>query len=229
MAFKTPPPTTKMTPEDPPPPAPPPKDEKAVSATSSTTAIDAEAGVLPLRPTLLDRYNNLAHRLFPQPYYFHPLLTRERLFASLLALLSLILLLAIILPSVLTHKSRHNTTTLPLPSHAKLYTGDGTYYNTGLGSCGITSNDSEMVVAIGWQLYDGMAAGTAAQWNPNANPACGRKIWARRVGRDGAGIVVKVVDRCTGCKATDLDFSPAAFKGIAEEWEGRVGVEWTWL
>ncbi|KAF8534954.1 hypothetical protein BDD12DRAFT_983569, partial [Trichophaea hybrida] len=35
------------------------------------------------------------------------------------------------------------------------------------------------------------------------------------------GVEVTVVDRCTGCKPQDLDFSPGAFKGIAEEWEGR--------
>ncbi|KAI5856864.1 RlpA-like double-psi beta-barrel-protein domain-containing protein-containing protein [Tricharina praecox] len=209
----------------------PPTDEesKPASSTSSTrtiTAIPLEAPVsLPLRPTLRERYNHLVTRLLPQPYYLHPLLTRSRLAIALLSFIFLLLLLIIILPILLTHRSSANVT---LPTGAETYSGDGTYYGTGLGACGIASKDSQMVVAIAWELFDHLGKGSAGEFNPNLNPVCGRNIRARRAGRTKA-VEVTVVDRCTGCEPEDLDFSPTAFNGIAEEWEGRVRIEWAWV
>jgi len=212
--------------------APTDEESKPVSPSASTTSIvecvppDAPAP-LPLRPTLRERYNHLVARLLPQPYYFHPRLARDRLAIALLLLLSLLLLLVILLPVLLTqHTSSSSSVTLP--TGGATYSGDGTYYGTGLGACGITSTDSQLVVAIAWELFDGLGKGTAGEFNPNRNPVCGRRIRARRAGRTDA-VEVTVVDRCTGCKPQDLDFSPAAFARVAEEWEGRVAVEWAWV
>jgi hypothetical protein len=49
--------------------------------------------------------------------------------------------------------------------------------------------------------------------------------------RDGKtrSVDVKVVDRCTGCKATDIDLSPGMFLKLAAEEEGRVVGTWAWL
>lgn len=40
---------------------------------------------------------------------------------------------------------------------------------------------------------------------------------------------VEVVDRCVGCKATDLDLSLSMFDSLAEEAQGRVVGSWAWL
>jgi expansin (peptidoglycan-binding protein) len=40
---------------------------------------------------------------------------------------------------------------------------------------------------------------------------------------------VTVVDRCVGCQAYDLDFSPEAFDKMADEALGRVDVTWAFL
>lgn len=40
---------------------------------------------------------------------------------------------------------------------------------------------------------------------------------------------MEVVDRCVGCKATDLDLSLKMFEGLAEESQGRVVGSWAWL
>ena len=40
---------------------------------------------------------------------------------------------------------------------------------------------------------------------------------------------VTVVDRCTGCKLYDLDFSPGAFEDMADISLGRVDVTWAFL
>lgn len=96
--------------------------------------------------------------------------------------------------------------------------GDATYYNTGLGSCGWTSKDSDLIVALN---HGQMANGA----NSNNNPNCGRSITA--TGPNGS-VTVKVVDTCPGCANGDLDLSPAAFAKIADMSAGRVPVTWDW-
>ena len=42
-------------------------------------------------------------------------------------------------------------------------------------------------------------------------------------------IDVTVVDRCEGCKLTDIDLSRDMFGKLAPEELGRVSVKWEWL
>lgn len=146
--------------------------------------------------------------------------TRILLIAAVLALLALILGLSI----GLTRKSAN----LPLPSdNGGPYTGDLTYYEPGLGACGITSSSSENIVAVSHILFDSVQSGS----DPNSNPLCGRRMRAQRV-KEGAGersVDLRVVDRCTGCKSTDIDVSLSVFNRLADEDLGRVEVTWSWL
>ncbi|KAF5098142.1 hypothetical protein D0Z03_001270 [Geotrichum reessii] len=96
--------------------------------------------------------------------------------------------------------------------------GDGTYYDTGLGACGITSTDSDFIVAISHARFDAVNPG-----NPNNNPLCGKKITAYRGGKS---VQVTVVDRCPGCDTNSLDFSPAAFQALGSFDEGRIPITW---
>lgn len=68
-----------------------------------------------------------------------------------------------------------------------------TFYQPGLGACGINSSPSQHVCALSHSVFD--AAGKAAGGNSNGNPLCGRKI---RIGGRGGGKTVEatVVDRC---------------------------------
>jgi expansin (peptidoglycan-binding protein) len=102
------------------------------------------------------------------------------------------------------------------------YSGDLTYYNPGLGSCGYTNTESEHVCAVSHILFD--AASTSS--NPNDNPLCGLKV---RIRRDGESVDAKVVDRCVGCAETDLDVTESVFGMVAELAQGRVTMEWAWL
>lgn len=117
---------------------------------------------------------------------------------------------------------------LPLPSNRGIFTGDLTYYDPALGSCGIVSSSSENICAVSHLVYDALSTGP----NPNANPVCGRKLRVNRFvpseGRNRS-VDVTVVDRCTGCKAEDVDLSIAAFEQVADEAEGRVVGSWAWL
>ncbi|KIK65889.1 hypothetical protein GYMLUDRAFT_951322 [Collybiopsis luxurians FD-317 M1] len=101
-------------------------------------------------------------------------------------------------------------------------TGDGTFYSTGLGACGITNTDADFIAAVGHETFDTFPGATA---NPNTNPICNKKITANFQGKS---VTVAITDRCAGCAgAADLDFSPAAFNQLADPSVGRIhGVTW---
>lgn len=148
--------------------------------------------------------------------------TRTILICSTLALLIFIIGLA----AGLSRKSGHQN--LPLPSaHGGPYTGDFTYYEPGLGACGVTSSSSDDIVSISHFVFDAAQSGS----DPNQNPLCGKKLRAKRV-KEGSGersVDLTVVDRCVGCKSTDIDVSLSVFKKLADEDLGRVTVTWSWL
>jgi len=103
-------------------------------------------------------------------------------------------------------------------------TGQGTFYATGLGACGITNTDSDHIAAVSHLLFDNFPGYNGV--NPNTNPLCGRTVTASYQGKS---VVVALTDRCTGCKVTDLDFSPSAFAELADFSIGRLsGVTWVW-
>lgn len=97
--------------------------------------------------------------------------------------------------------------------------GQGTWYNTGLGACGITSTDSDRIVALSKDLFDLYTPGG----NPNNNQLCGAKI---HVVYNNNTSTVTVLDRCVGCQKFDLDLSPTAFKDLADPDIGRIDIDW---
>jgi expansin (peptidoglycan-binding protein) len=107
---------------------------------------------------------------------------------------------------------------------AGVQTGDGTFYGTGLGSCGFTNQDTDDICAVSELLYDVYPGYNGA--DPNSNPVCGRYI---KASYQGNSVVVKVVDRCVGCSKTSLDFSPGAFDKLANPSVGRIhDMTWEW-
>lgn len=96
-----------------------------------------------------------------------------------------------------------------------------TWYNTGLGACGIYSNDGELVVALNREQFDP----STPNGNPNRNPLCGRNI---RVNANGRSVTVRLVDRCAGCPYGGLDLSPAAFGVLASTSVGVLQGSWDW-
>lgn len=131
-------------------------------------------------------------------------------------------------PATTTQATQATQTTQATPASSATsapssgtHSGQGTYYSTGLGACGITNVDTDYIVAISHQLYDE----NAKDANPNNNPLCGKKITAYYQGKS---VVVTVVDRCEGCQYNDLDFSPSAFSQIADQDLGRIDITWNW-
>lgn len=128
--------------------------------------------------------------------------------------------------------SRASGKALALPSNRDTFTGDLTYYDTGIGACGWTNTASQNIVAVSHILFD--AAGSSSQngGNSNNNPLCGRMLRATRfdsrIGQQRS-VDLKVVDRCVGCKEHDIDVSYSAFDHVADRAQGRVSVQWAWL
>lgn len=105
------------------------------------------------------------------------------------------------------------------------FTGQATFYGTGLGACGITNQDTDYICAVSHLLFDGFEG--YAGGDPNSNPICNRKLKATYKGKT---VTVTVTDRCVGCAMYDLDFAPKAFDQLADEALGRLsGMTWSWL
>ncbi|KAJ9642323.1 hypothetical protein H2199_004703 [Coniosporium tulheliwenetii] len=103
------------------------------------------------------------------------------------------------------------------------YTGELTWYVTGMGSCGIVSGSTEPIVAVSHVLYDA----TKVDGNPNHNTICGKKISIEYAGKSH---VATVVDRCEGCKEGDLDLSNGFFNTVTNFGDGRVGgAKWSFI
>ncbi|CAM0138800.1 hypothetical protein VKS41_005988 [Umbelopsis sp. WA50703] len=103
-------------------------------------------------------------------------------------------------------------------SSSQSFSGDGTWFNPGLGSCGVTNSDDDMIAALN-------APQMGSYPNPNQNPNCGK--YAMVHGPKGS-VRVRIEDTCPPCLKGSLDLSPAAFAKIADLSQGRISITWTW-
>jgi len=87
--------------------------------------------------------------------------------------------------------------------------GRGTWYQPGLGSCGVSSTSSDAVVALSTNF---------------GRQYCGKSV---QVTYGGKTVTAKVVDSCPSCGPGDLDMSPATFKALAPLSIGAVSVSWS--
>lgn len=94
----------------------------------------------------------------------------------------------------------------------KSMSGDATYYDVGLGSCGESNSNNDMVAALSKDLMGG------------DNSYCGQKI---SIKGDSGSVSVKVVDTCPSCDKGSIDLSPAAFKKLGDLGEGRIPITWS--
>ena len=237
----------------------PTKETTNTTATSNTTNGTTPPGdnwypppgarrssVLSLNVVARDRFNTAlpAHRK-----YLGQSRRRFLLFIvlPLLILLFLVLPLAVGLGVGLSRRNSSGTQNLPLPGGNDVFTGELTYYDPGLGACGIVSDSGGAICAVSHLLFDAAGSNSESGGNSNNNPLCGRKIRItrefaggddesgrrRRRGYEGGNnnrsVDVTVVDRCVGCAPTDLDLSLSAFEQLALEEDGRVVGSWAWL
>ncbi|PVV03482.1 hypothetical protein BB560_002034 [Smittium megazygosporum] len=100
------------------------------------------------------------------------------------------------------------------------FSGQATYYDVGMGACGITNSNSELVAAINKDQY-------GVQANPNTAPVCGQCILIQ--GPNNSSVKVRVVDRCPACSFGDLDLSPTAFGALSPLGAGRISISWSFV
>ncbi|KAI9014596.1 RlpA-like double-psi beta-barrel-protein domain-containing protein-containing protein [Phycomyces nitens] len=91
------------------------------------------------------------------------------------------------------------------------YSGDGTFYQPGLGSCGKRNDESDMIAALSSSLM-------------SQGDYCGKEI---TVEYGGKSVDVTIVDSCPGCNEGDMDLSPAAFSQLASFDKGRIPIKWS--
>eukprot|EP00026_Physarum_polycephalum_P023761 Phypoly_transcript_29267.p1 GENE.Phypoly_transcript_29267~~Phypoly_transcript_29267.p1 ORF type:complete len:128 (+),score=14.33 Phypoly_transcript_29267:53-385(+) len=93
-------------------------------------------------------------------------------------------------------------------SSALGYSGQATYFYPGLGACGWTNGNNDLIAAVNAAQYSGTCGRYATVHGPNGS------------------VRVQLVDKCPGCAYGDLDLSPAAFQKIAPLSAGRVSITW---
>ncbi|KAI0759660.1 RlpA-like double-psi beta-barrel-protein domain-containing protein-containing protein [Irpex lacteus] len=96
------------------------------------------------------------------------------------------------------------------------HVGDVTFYNPGIGVCGLVNTATDRVVAV-----DSFLSSPTAP--PSTDPLCGKNITVTYQGRT---ITVIVADRCASCAEFDLALSPAAFSDLAPLSLGRIHAQW---
>ncbi|ORX63314.1 hypothetical protein K493DRAFT_148348, partial [Basidiobolus meristosporus CBS 931.73] len=104
-------------------------------------------------------------------------------------------------------------------SKRESFSGDGTYFAPGLGSCGIVSTSSQLIAAMNAPQFGEYA-------NPSHSPVCFKCAMIH--GPKGS-VKVQIVDKCPSCKEGSLDLSPAAFEHIADLAQGRVHIDWSYV
>lgn len=77
------------------------------------------------------------------------------------------------------------------------FSGDGTWYNPGMGSCGIENSATDLIAAMN---VEQMANGG----NPNSNKNCNRKVNIK--GPNGT-VTVTVTDTCPSCASGSIGMS----------------------
>jgi hypothetical protein len=113
----------------------------------------------------------------------------------------------------------------PAQSSDGPFTGEGTFFDTGLGACGITNVDTDFICAISKLRFDTFPGYDGV--NPNTNPVCNQKI---QLSYQGNSVTLTIVDRCTGCGKNDVDMTPTAFSHLAPLTVGRLkDVTWSFI
>ncbi|QIX00254.1 hypothetical protein AMS68_005771 [Peltaster fructicola] len=108
-------------------------------------------------------------------------MTRRTLLLVVLAVFLIVVAIIIGLAVGLTRKQGSSgTSNLPLPGNTQTFSGELTYYGTGLGACGITSSDDDNIVAVSHIIFDAAGSSSSTGGNSNSNPLCNRTLRATR-------------------------------------------------
>ncbi|KAM0755053.1 hypothetical protein T439DRAFT_273777, partial [Meredithblackwellia eburnea MCA 4105] len=94
------------------------------------------------------------------------------------------------------------------------YSGRASYFDVGLGACGIRNSNSDFIVAMNEAQYGDM--GAVSSW-------CFQTI---TISYGGKSHTAEVTDACPGCPYGGLDMSPALFNYFANPDVGIFYMTW---
>ncbi|KAJ3796325.1 barwin-like endoglucanase [Lentinula aff. detonsa] len=95
------------------------------------------------------------------------------------------------------------------------------FYQPGLGACGIVNTDNDLIVAMNHIVFDAYPGYDGV----NCNSICNRPI---TISYQGKSVEVTVTDNCVACGVDEMQLSPVAFEQLADESEGLIEVDWSW-
>ncbi|TWP51549.1 hypothetical protein FKR81_15245 [Lentzea tibetensis] len=95
-----------------------------------------------------------------------------------------------------------------------MFNGSAWVYFPGLGVCGETHADADLVAGVSLLQFLGGAHG-------------GDEIQV--TGENGATTTATVATLCVTCLSGDIDLSPAAFDKLAPRAKGRIKVTWDFI
>ncbi|KDQ55129.1 hypothetical protein JAAARDRAFT_181136 [Jaapia argillacea MUCL 33604] len=93
------------------------------------------------------------------------------------------------------------------------YTGQGTWYEVGMGACGKRNKNSDFVVALDAGLY--------------GNGQHCEKTMTITDTQTGKVTTAAIVDKCPGCGHGSLDMSPSLFEHFASLNQGVIKIKWS--
>ncbi|KAH8104792.1 Non-catalytic module family EXPN protein [Cristinia sonorae] len=101
----------------------------------------------------------------------------------------------------------------PIPEkRAAEHYGKGTWYDAGLGACGYTDSNNDLVVALPVKAYGN-------------GENCNKYLQIKNTA-SGATARGRVRDKCPGCEGESIDMSPALFKELGSLDQGVLQIEW---
>ncbi|ESZ91414.1 plant expansin-like protein [Sclerotinia borealis F-4128] len=134
--------------------------------------------------------------------------------SSLAAVVVASSIVAAVVPASTAAPSSSSATTCGVGSPC---TGDLTFYQAGLGACGITTDGSTFAgVALPVGLMGSLS---------NSNPYCGKTITITCTST-GKTTQATVIDKCMGCLGNSIDLTNFAFDQLADEAVGRTQATW---
>ncbi|TFK84817.1 hypothetical protein K466DRAFT_588615 [Polyporus arcularius HHB13444] len=97
------------------------------------------------------------------------------------------------------------------------------FHSGGIGSCGRSYSDPDLVVAVD---HATMATFAGTETDPTRNPLCGRQMVI--TSPDNKAITVTVEDTCFICSIGSVDLTRGAFQLLAPLSAGIIhGISWT--
>ncbi|KAJ1657072.1 DPBB_1 domain-containing protein [Dispira simplex] len=123
-------------------------------------------------------------------------------------------------PKTVSPESEEDMILAPLSTgKSEMYHGDITYFEGGLGACGIPFTNGEYIAAIHESFFTNEA-------NPNDDVICERQI---KITLEGKSVTVTILDKLPEGKRGDIDLTEGAFTQLNPKEVGRFQATWEFV